>query len=143
MNREWVFIEHIKSSKMFTIYKVNALYLSICLFSNQPWPGAAREKIDAFFVKQSFFYSDLFRFSSLRYSGVWGSGLRGHPCVKNLPKVGGEVRAYKQSVLYIKIDIKNTVVPMYLPLSLFHPHTSGPISVKTLRRPPHQLGEGS
>jgi len=53
-----------------------------CIYylTNQPGPGAAREKFDeltllmwTFFVKQSFFSSDLVRF--------W----RGHTCVKNPP----------------------------------------------------------
>jgi len=73
------------------------------------------------FCKARFFSSDLFRFWSLGYPGVWGSGWRGHKCVKNLPRIGGEVCAkfggdwsgslhvkrghrYKQSLLYRERD---------------------------------------
>jgi len=54
-------------------------------------PGAAREKFNAFFVKQSFFSRDLPRFWSLRYPEGRGLGWQGHTCVKNLPQVRVEV----------------------------------------------------
>jgi len=52
-----------------------------------------RKNLMHFFVKQSFFPSDLFRFWSLGYPGVRGLGWRGHTCVKNLPRVDVEVCA--------------------------------------------------
>jgi len=38
--------------------------------NSRPGPGAAQKKFNAFFVKQSFFSSDLFMFWSLGYPGV-------------------------------------------------------------------------
>jgi len=52
--------------------------------------GATCEQFNAFFVKQSFFYSDLFRFWILGYPRVRGSVWRGHLYKKNLPLVGVE-----------------------------------------------------
>jgi len=67
---------------------------------SQPGPGTAWEKFDGlmsliwtFYVTQSFLSRDPFGFWSLEYPGIQGSGLRGHACVKNLPRVGGEVCA--------------------------------------------------
>jgi len=37
-----------------------------------------------FFVKQSFFSSDLFRFWSLGYLGIRGANWQGRTCIKNL-----------------------------------------------------------
>jgi len=53
--------------------------------TSQPGPCAAREKFNAFFVKQSFFFNDMFRFWSLGYPRYRGLGWQGHTCVKNLP----------------------------------------------------------
>jgi len=72
-----------------------------------------KSPIWTFFVKQSFFSRDLFRFWSLGYLGVWRLIWRDQTCVKNLPWVDVEVctkfasrvkeeRRYKQSVLYIE-----------------------------------------
>jgi len=69
-------------------YKQSLLYR----YTSQPGPGAAREKFNelkftlwTLFVQPNFFSSDLFRFWSLGYPGVWGSGWWGHAYVKNLP----------------------------------------------------------
>jgi len=50
-----------------------------------------QEKFNAFFVKQSFFSSDRFRFWSAQGSGDRFGG--GHTCVKDLHRVGAEVCA--------------------------------------------------
>jgi len=65
----------------------------IIIITTLPGPGTAWEKFNAFFVKQSFFSSDLLRFWSLGYPGVKGSDCRGQTCVKNLSGVGAEVFA--------------------------------------------------
>jgi len=46
-----------------------------------------------FYVTQSFLSRDLFGFWSFGYPGVRGLGWRGHACVENLPRAGGEVCA--------------------------------------------------
>jgi len=57
----------------FSIIEKEIMQYVITLFvTGQPGPGAAREKFNAFFVKQSFFSSDLLRFWSLGYPGVKG-----------------------------------------------------------------------
>jgi len=60
----------------------------VYIYISQPGPGSAREKFDelvspiwTFYVTQSFLSRDPFGFWS-----PWG-----HACVKNLPRVGGEV----------------------------------------------------
>jgi len=68
--------------------------------------GTVREKSNAFFVKQSFFSTDLFRLWSLEYPGVRGLGWSSHTNVKNLPRVGAEVCAkfggdWSVSVLFV------------------------------------------
>jgi len=61
--------------------------------TSQPRPSTARERFNAFFVYQSFFTSDLFRFWSLGYPRVRGAGWWGQTCVKKLPQVGVQVCA--------------------------------------------------
>jgi len=46
----------------------------------------------AFYVLQSLFFSDRLRFWSLGDQGGKELGWRGHTCVKNLPRVGAEIR---------------------------------------------------
>jgi len=80
----------------FWIVKIKDFWIICQIYSfylkhSQQGPGTAREKFYAFFVKQSFFSSDLFRFSSLGYPGVRGLGWHGHTCVLNLPRVGVKV----------------------------------------------------
>jgi len=67
------------------------------LFTSQPGPGATQEKFNAFFVKQSFFSSDLLGVGSTPGSGGWV----GFPelvwrSIQNLAEIGQAVRALKR-----------------------------------------------
>jgi len=67
-----------KYSIQFKVYFENLIYYEL----------ANRGPFNAFFVRQSFFSSDLFWFWRLGYPGVRRLGWRGHTCVENLPWVG-------------------------------------------------------
>jgi len=73
-------------------YKQSLLYIK----TRQPGPAGAWEKFDelmspiwTFFVKQSFFSSDLFRFWSLEYPGSGGRFGRVILVLKTFPELAG------------------------------------------------------
>jgi len=77
--QSYIFLNQILSKYRFQIW-------SFTIFT-----FAVQQKFNAFFVKQTFFSSDLFKFWSLGYPGVRESGWQSHTCVKILPQVGVEV----------------------------------------------------
>jgi len=91
------------SSNVFTTSRVGVPSISVeifyCLLANRgpALPGTKfltkqyKGTNPNIYIAQSFFSCDLLRNWSLGYPGVRGSDWQGHACVKNLPRVGGEV----------------------------------------------------
>jgi len=49
-------------TKLIFPFQFDFILPSVLFLTSQPGPGTAQEKFDAFFVKQSFFSSDVFMF---------------------------------------------------------------------------------
>jgi len=98
----------VQGSKLLMYVAFNLSYNDFVLYcTRQPGPGAVREKFHTFFVKQSFFSSDLLSFWSLGYSRVTGSGWWGptfpesvERSVQNLVEIYGHSRV-KEGHRYI------------------------------------------
>jgi len=86
-----IFLECTKGSYIFSFSVNRFVDCWANSANNLVWgPALTWKKFNAFFVKQSFFYSHLFKFCSLGYPVVRGSDWHGQTCVNNLPWGGGD-----------------------------------------------------